>query len=82
MAADAEWNQRVQRALERLEPADRRLYTALVERCRSILELQSHNAEDVSHGLEAQADSLGRLTWMYLRLLVARRTKVSCPVHI
>ena len=25
-------------------------------------------------GLEAQADSLGRLSWMFLRLLVARRT--------
>ena len=73
-AADVEWNQRVQRALERLEPADRRLYAALVDRCRSILELQSHGTEDMSHGLEAQADSLGRLSWMFLRLLVARRT--------
>ncbi|HEV3483831.1 MAG TPA: hypothetical protein VG106_00375, partial [Vicinamibacterales bacterium] len=72
--ADAEWNARVQRALERLDPADRRVYTTLVERCRSILELQSHGAEDVSHGLEAQADSLGRLSWTFLRLLVARRT--------
>ena len=26
------------------------------------------------HGLEAQAESLGRLSWMYLRLLVARGT--------
>ena len=73
-AADAEWNQRVQGALERLDPADRRLYAALVERCRSILELQSHGASDMAHGLEAQADSLGRLSWMFLRLLVARRT--------
>jgi hypothetical protein len=73
-AADAEWNQRLQRALERLDPADRRLYNALVERCRSILELQSHSASEMSHGLEAQGDSLGRLSWMFLRLLVARRT--------
>jgi hypothetical protein len=26
------------------------------------------------HGIEAQADSLGRLSWTFLRLLVARRT--------
>ena len=31
-------------------------------------------ARDVPGGLEAQADSLGRLSWMFLRLLVARRT--------
>ena len=64
----------MQRALERLDHSDRRLYTALVERCRSILELQSHSATEMSHGLEAQADSLGRLSWMFVRLLVARRT--------
>jgi hypothetical protein len=74
LAADAEWNQRVQRALAQLDPSDRRMYLSLVERCRSILTLQSHGAEDVTHGLEAQADSLGRLSWMFLRLLVARRT--------
>ena len=28
-------------------------------------------------GIEAQADSLGRLSWMFLRLLVARRTIVT-----
>ena len=70
---EAEWSTRVQRALERLDPADRRLYAALVERCRSVLDLQSHGATDLSHGLETQAAGLARLTWMFLRLLVARR---------
>ena len=70
---EAEWSTRVQRALERLDPADRRLYAALVERCRSVLELQSHGASDLSYGLESQAAGLARLTWMFLRLLVARR---------
>jgi hypothetical protein len=73
-AAHDEWNRRVQRALERLDAGDRRLYASLVERCRSILDLQAHTDSDVSHGLETQADSLGRLTWMFLRLLVARQT--------
>jgi hypothetical protein len=67
-----EWNERIGQALERLEPRDRQRYTAFAERCRSILELQTHTAPSVGHGLEAQTESLGRLTWMYLRLLLAR----------
>ncbi len=69
-----EWNQRIQRLLARLEPGDRTLYDSLAERCRSIIDLQLHSGASDPHGLEAQADSLGRLSWMYLRLLVARRT--------
>lgn len=69
-----EWNQRIQRLLGRLDTADRNLYEALAERCRSIIDLQLHSGGSDEHGLEAQADSLGRLSWMYLRLLVARRT--------
>jgi hypothetical protein len=69
-----EWNQRIQRLLGRLENADRSLYDTLAERCRSIIDLQLHSGSSDPHGLEAQADSLGRLSWMYLRLLVARRS--------
>ena len=72
--ANKEWNQRIQKLLGRLTAADRRLYDALAERCRSIIDLQLHTGTGEPHGLEAQADSLGRLSWMYLRLLVARRT--------
>jgi hypothetical protein len=72
--ANRQWNQRIHKLLGRLTPADRRLYDALAERCRSILDLQLHTGTGEPHGLEAQADSLGRLSWMYLRLLVARRT--------
>ena len=72
--ANKEWNQRIQKLLGRLTAADRRLYDALAERCHSIIDLQLHTGTGEPHGLEAQADSLGRLSWMYLRLLVARRT--------
>ena len=72
--ASAEWNQRIQRLLARLEPGDRRLYDAFAARCRSIIDLQTHSATEAPHGLEAQADGLGRLSWMFLRLLVARQT--------
>ena len=69
-----EWNQRIQSLLARLDNADRSLYNTLAERCRSIIDLQVQSGAGDPEGLEAQADSLGRLTWMYLRLLVARNT--------
>lgn len=72
--ASKEWNQRIHTLLARLDAGDRRLYDALAERCRSIIDLQIHTATGELHGFEAQADSLGRLSWMYLRLLVARQT--------
>jgi hypothetical protein len=72
--ANQQWNTRIQTLLGRLDPADRHLYDALAARCRSIIDLQLHSGSSEPHGLEAQADSLGRLSWMYLRLLVARRT--------
>jgi hypothetical protein len=73
-AARTEWNQRIQRVLGRLDAADRREYDALAERCRSIVDMQMHNATEPPDGLEQQAESLGRLSWMFLRLLLARRT--------
>lgn len=72
--ANQQWNTRIQTLLGRLDPADRHLYDALAARCRSIIDMQLHGGSSEPHGLEAQADSLGRLSWMYLRLLVARRT--------
>ena len=69
-----EWNQRIQGLLARLDNADRSLYNTLAERCRSIIDLQLHSGSSDPEALETQTDSLGRLTWMYLRLLVARST--------
>jgi hypothetical protein len=73
--ATADWNKRIHALLGRLDPGDRRIYDLLSQRCRSIIDLQLTGANaEVPGGLEAQADSLGRLSWMFLRLLVARRT--------
>jgi hypothetical protein len=72
--ARAEWDRRIAQLVGRLSESDRRQYATLAERCHSILTLQIEGTHAVPHGLEAQADSLGRLSWMYLRLLVARRT--------
>jgi hypothetical protein len=74
-AARSEWNERIQRLTTQLNGDDRERYSALAERCRGIIELQDRGtSEETTHGLESQADSLGRLTWMFLRLLVARGT--------
>jgi len=73
-AARAEWNTRIRTLTGRLAPSDKGRYEALAARCRSILDLQTHGGAEMPHGIEAQADSLGRLSWMFLRLLVARRT--------
>jgi hypothetical protein len=75
-SASADWNKRIHALLGRLDNADRRTYDLLSQRCRSIIDLQLHSAspETTPGGLESQADGLGRLSWMFLRLLVARRT--------
>jgi hypothetical protein len=76
-AARAEWNARIQKVLAGLDNAERHRYGALAARCASIIDLQMKGVEAAPHGLEAQADSLGRLSWMFLRLLLARHTIVS-----
>ena len=73
-AANAEWNTRIRSLTGRLDVSDRSRYDALSERCRSIIDLQTNSGAEVPTGIEAQADGLGRLSWMFLRLLVARRT--------
>jgi hypothetical protein len=55
-----------------LPDAERRRYQALAQRCQSVLEQQFHN-DTGAPGYASQSDSLGKLTWMYLRLLVTRQ---------
>ncbi len=71
-----DWDQRIAQTLSTLGAAERDRYAALAERCRSILDLQRRTAGTMPAGLDAQAESLGRLTWMYLRLLAARHAIV------
>ena len=55
-----------------LPDTDRRRYATLAQRCQSVLEQQFHD-DTSAPGFNSQSDSLGRLTWMYLRLLVTRQ---------
>ena len=73
-AARSEWNDRIQALIKRLGTNDHARYDALSARCRSIIDLQTQGGSVMPHGIEAQTDSLGRLSWMFLRLLVARHT--------
>ena len=66
------WDDRITHTLSTLGEPERARYDALAARCRSILDIQRRAGVGVPGGLDAQADSLGRLTWMYLRLLAAR----------
>ena len=72
-AAPDEWTARIGRALLVLGDADRRRYQAVAERCRSIIDLQARHIAAEVVGVEAQHEGLARLTWMYLRLLLARQ---------
>jgi len=55
-----------------LTDSDKRRYAALRERCLSVLEQQFHD-DTSAPGYESQSEGLGRLTWMYLRLLATRQ---------
>ena len=78
---EEDWTARIGRALLELNDADRRRYQAMAERCRSIIDLQVKQAPAGAIGFEAQQSGLGRLTWMYLRLLLARQSIDKVHIH-
>jgi hypothetical protein len=71
-AGSKETTQRWQKLVAALPDADKRRYATLAERCQTVLEQQFHG-ETSAPGYASQSDSLGKLTWMYLRLLVTRQ---------
>lgn len=72
-AEAAHSGQKVQQALASLSPNDKERYRLLELGCQSVLQLQFGGAAD-GPGYRMQAEALGRLTWMYLRLLVTRQS--------
>ncbi len=71
-AGTREVEARWQKLVASLPDTDRRRYATLAQRCQSVLEQQFHG-DTSAPGFNSQSDSLGRLTWMYLRLLVTRQ---------
>lgn len=70
--SQGEWERKIATLLERLDDHDRRGYSLLSTRCRAILDDLHHSAAS-AHGLDTQSEGLGRLLWVYLRLLLARQ---------
>jgi hypothetical protein len=66
-------SRKLQEALASLPPYDRERYAGLESACQSILHLQFGGSTDAP-GFQMQAESLGRLTKMYLRLLATRQS--------
>ena len=88
------WSATVQRLTEQLSSADRARYQALDQRCRGILDsLERAASLDADHtagaasgaggsaAVDSAGASLGRLSWMYLRLLVTRQAIHEALTH-
>jgi DNA repair exonuclease SbcCD ATPase subunit len=70
-----QWQDKIDRLVEQLGAEDRQRYRLLEGRCRTLLEQQLHLQTPFS-GLEAQGEGLGRLLWVYLRLLSIRQAMI------
>ncbi len=66
------WQQRVDQLVTQLGADGQRRYRELEVRCRAILE-QQYRLNAPASGIDAQGQGLGRLLWVYLRLLLARQ---------
>ncbi len=67
-----QWQANVDALVQRLNSEDQQRYRNLEARCRAILEQQVH-LQTPAAGLQAQNEGLGRLLWVYLRLLSTRQ---------
>ena len=65
------WQAKLYNLVRELPPEDQQRYRALEARCQSILQQQSRNA-GLPAGLGEQGEGLGRLAWIYMRLLLTR----------
>ena len=70
--ATGDSERRLQALFAMLPDVDKRRYALLAQRCAMVLE-QQFAGDQNAPGYDSQSDSLGRLTWMYLRLLVTRQ---------
>jgi hypothetical protein len=57
--------------VRRLDPVARKRFTALGDKCARVLQVQQE-AQTPEIGLESSRDALARLSWIYLKLLIAR----------
>jgi len=67
------WQERLGDLTRQLPPEDQQLYRNLESRCKGILEQQVRGAA-ISPGTQEQGAGLGKLVWIYLRLLLTRES--------
>ncbi len=67
-----QWQGKIESLIQQLSKEDQERYRALEVRCWTLLE-QQHALQASAAGLQAQGEGLGRLLWVYLRLLVTRQ---------
>jgi hypothetical protein len=67
-----QWQSKVDSLVQQLSNEDQQRYRKLEGRCRAVLE-QQMNLQTPVQGLRAQNEGLGRLLWVYLRLLSTRQ---------
>ncbi len=67
-----QWQAKVDLLVQQLNGEDQKRYRTLEGRCRGLLEQQARIQTPVQ-GLQAQNEGLGRLLWVYLRLLSIRQ---------
>jgi hypothetical protein len=73
LQARQQWQRKIEEYVGQLSPDGQRRYHALERKFQEILEQQSRGAALPAPGLEAQGEGLGRLLWVYLKLLVTRQ---------
>jgi hypothetical protein len=67
-----QWQAKVNSLVLQLSSEDQQRYRKLEGRCRAVLN-QQMNLQTPEQGLQAQNEGLGRLLWVYLRLLLTRQ---------
>jgi len=67
------WQERLADLIRELPAEDQQRYRALERRCGNILEQQLRGAT-LARALEEQGEGLGKLVWIYLRLLLTRES--------
>ncbi len=70
--SDKAFQEKQDALIARLSDTDQARYVAFVSRCRTILD-QFSQLDSSGAAAQVQAEGLGKLTWVYLRLLLARR---------
>ncbi|MCZ7649436.1 MAG: hypothetical protein M5U26_29965 [Planctomycetota bacterium] len=66
------WEAKQEKLMDRLDADDRSLYRRLERRCQTILQQAYGGAGPSETTLQTQGEGLGRLLWIYLRLLLTR----------